>query len=184
MENKTTSPYANWWLSGLFFVEAFFFIPVDPVLMVYCIKDRNRSFFFAAIATISSVLGGIFGYLIGALFWETIGSWLVSWIVSAATFKAACDLYGKYENAAVLIAGFTPVPYKAITLSAGFCRLPIIPFVAYSLISRGARFFLIAGLLKIWGKQVKSFIDRYFNLLVLLFAVLIVASFLLLGCLK
>jgi len=81
-----------------------------------------------------------------------------------------------YQNWAVLIAGFTPLPYKAITISAGFCKLSIIPFIVCSIISRGARFFLIAGALYVWGARIKVFIDRYFNQLVLLFTILVVVS--------
>jgi membrane protein YqaA with SNARE-associated domain len=173
---KTHSPYADSWLAGLFFIEAVFFIPVDPMLILYCIENRKKSFYYAAIATISSVLGGIFGYFIGAVLWNSIGIKLVSWFISKASFYKAVGTYKLYQNWAVLIAGFTPLPYKAITLSAGFCNLPIIPFIMCSFISRGARFFIVAGLLKIFGKQVKHFIDRYFNQLVILFVVLIVVS--------
>lgn len=181
MGSKTASTHADWWLAGLFFIEAVFFIPVDPILILFCVENRKRSFSYATIATISSVLGGVFGYFIGAVLWNSVGALLVSWILSPQTFANAVKQYGLYQNWFVLIAGFTPFPYKAITLSAGFCRLSIIPFITCSLISRGARFFLIAGLLRIWGKQVKDFIDHYFNQLVLLFAVLIIVGFIFLG---
>ena len=181
MGEKVNSPYADVWLAGLFFIEAFFFIPVDPLLILFCIENRNKSIYYAAIATVSSVLGGIFGYVIGAALWGSIGSTLVTWIISQATFDKAVINYRLYQNWAVLIAGFTPLPYKAITLSAGFCKLPIIPFIICSFISRGARFFLIAGALRIWGEHVKDFIDRYFNQLVLLFVVLIIAGMWFLG---
>ena len=177
MGAKTQSPYANIWLAALFFIEAIFFVPVDPILILYSIENRKKSFYYAAIATVSSVLGGIFGYIIGALLWSSVGIKLVSWAISESSFLKAVQTYKLYQNWAVLIAGFTPLPYKAITLSAGFCGLPIIPFAICSLISRGLRFFLIAGLLRIWGAQVKYFIDRYFNQLVVLFVVLVAISF-------
>jgi membrane protein YqaA with SNARE-associated domain len=174
---KIKSPLADVWLAALFFVEAIFFIPVDPLLILYCIQNRKKSFYYASIATISSVLGGFFGYVIGALLWNSMGIKLVSWAISQNSFNNAIAKYKLYQNWAVLVAGFTPLPYKAITLSAGFCRLPIVPFIICSLIARGARFFLIAGLLKIWGEQVRYFIDRYFNQLVLLFVFLLVVGF-------
>lgn len=176
LAKKTHSPYADYWLAGLFFIEAVFFIPVDPMLILYCIENRKKSLYYATIATLSSVLGGIFGYFIGAFLWNSIGIKLVNWFISEVSFYKAVGKYKLYQNWAVLIAGFTPLPYKAITLSAGFCKLPIMPFVICSLISRGSRFFLVAGLLKIFGGQVKHFIDRYFNQLVLLFVVLIIAG--------
>ena len=177
MGQKTKSPHANTWLAGLFFVEAFFFIPVDPLLMLFCIENRKKSLYYATIATISSVVGGVFGYFIGAILWNSVGIKLVSWVISEAAFLKAVNTYKVYQNWAVLFAGFTPLPYKAITLSAGFCSLPIAPFILCSLVARGARFFLVAGILRIWGKQVKDFIDRRFNQLVLLFSVLIIVGF-------
>ncbi len=176
MGAKVHSPYATWWLAGLFFIEAFFFVPVDPLLILYCVENRSRSLWYAAIATVSSVLGGITGYAIGALAWHSIGSTLVSLVISQASFDHAVETYKLYQNYAVLIAGFTPLPYKAITLSAGFCNLPLLPFVVCSFLSRGARFFLVSSLIFVFGKQIKYFIDRFFNQLVVLFTVLVVAS--------
>jgi len=177
MGKKTESPHAKLWLSFLFFIEAVFFIPVDPILILFCIQKPKKSFLYATIATISSVAGGLFGYFIGATLWNSVGIKLVDWAISKATFQKAVLSYKLYQNWAVFIAGFTPLPYKAITLSAGFCKLALLPFVFFSFVSRGARFFLTAGLLSIWGSQVKNFIDRYFNQLILLFVALIVIGF-------
>ena len=177
MGQKAHSKRAIPWLSFLFFIEAFFFIPVDPLLILFCVENNKRSFFYATVATISSVLGGIFGYMIGNLMWQSIGSKLVSWIISEATFNQAVLKYKFYQNWAVLIAGFTPLPYKAVTLSAGFCNLPLAPFIIFSLIARGTRFFLIAGAIKIWGVQIKNFIDKYFNQLALFFVLIIILGF-------
>jgi membrane protein YqaA with SNARE-associated domain len=181
MGEKTKSTYADLWLSGLFFIEAFFFIPVDPLLILFCIENRKKSFYYATVATLSSVAGGLFGYFLGAVLWESIGSSLVKLVISQATFDAAVLQYKHYQNWAVLIAGFTPLPYKAITLSAGFCKLSILPFLVCSLISRGARFFLVSGAIFIWGARIKIFIDRYFNQLVILFTILIIGGCLIVG---
>lgn len=177
MGSKTKSPYADAWLAILFFIEAVFFIPVDPLLILYCIENKKKSFYYAFVATASSVSGGIFGYVLGACLWSTVGGSLVKTVISEASFEKAVATYELYQNWAVLIAGFTPLPYKAITLSAGFCGLPIMPFIICSILSRGARFFLVASLLRIWGTQVKHFIDRYFNQLVLLFVFLLLLCF-------
>ncbi len=177
MGNKVFSKHANIWLGGLFFIEAVFFVPVDPLLVLFCVHNNKKSIKYATIATISSVAGGVFGYAIGSLMWQSVGIKLVSWFISQETFNTAVLKYKLYQNWAVLIAGFTPLPYKAITLSAGFCRLPIIPFILFSFIARGARFFLIALSIRIWGPQIKVFIDRYFNQLVILFTILLIASF-------
>lgn len=160
-----------------FFIESsFFFIPVDPLLILFCIEDKKRSLFFATIATLASVVGGIFGYIIGWLLWDSIGVTLVRWIISEATFARVAGKYTLYQAWAVFIAGFTPVPYKAVTISAGFCKLPLIPFVFYSLISRGLRFFFIAGSIYLWGDHIKVFIEKYFNYLVIAFTIVLVVS--------
>ncbi|MFH1462016.1 MAG: VTT domain-containing protein [bacterium] len=177
MESKVYSKYANIWLGALFFIEAVFFIPVDPLLILFCVTNNKKSIRYATIATVSSVAGGIFGYMIGNIMWQSIGIKLVSWFISEQTFNSAILKYKLYQNWAVLIAGFTPLPYKAITLSAGFCQLPIIPFIFFSFIARGARFFLVASTIRIWGPQIKHFIDRYFNQLVILFTIVLIASF-------
>ena len=177
MGEKVKSPYADYWLGIFFFIEAVFFIPVDPLLILYCIHNRSKSIYYATLATLSSVAGGLFGYFIGASLWNSVGIKLVSWIISESSFNNAVENYKIYQNWAVFIAGFTPIPYKAITISAGFCGLSIVPFITFSLISRGSRFFLLAGTIRIWGKQVKGFIDQYFNQLVVLFVILIILSF-------
>ncbi len=176
MGSKVHTPYAIVWLATLFFIEALFFVPVDPLLVLFCVSNQKKSLRYASIATIFSVLGGIVGYCIGAWAWQSICTQLVSWLISENTFFYLTQKYQLYQNWAVLIAGFTPLPYKAITLSAGFCHLSFIPFVLCSLIARGARFFLIAGMIKIWGIQMKIFIDRYFNQLVVLFSLLVAIS--------
>lgn len=178
MGEKIHSPYADPFLGFLFFIEALFFIPVDPILILYCLEKRKRSFIYAAIATISSVIGGIAGYAIGLTLWQSYGqeilqSRLVSSVITHETFAYIAQKYELYAHWAILIAGFSPIPYKAATLSAGFCKISFIPFLICSIIARGTRFFLIAFTIRIWGKQIKQFIDRYFNLLVTLSLIII-----------
>lgn len=171
------TPYATPVLILMFFIEAtIFFIPVDPLLILYCLEHRSKTMYYATVATLSSVVGGVFGYLIGFTLWQTIGQLIVTFIISPTTFAKVVHWFTHYENAAVLIAGFTPIPYKAVTIGAGFCKLPIIPFITYSIIARGARFFLLAGIIRLWGDQIKEYIDRYFNLLVVLFVSVVLGS--------
>lgn len=174
MGSKVGSKHADAWLAILFFIEAsFFIIPVDPLLILYCISHVKRSLYYAGLATVASVAGGVFGYAIGAVMWQSVGMTLVKWLISEQVFYDIVAKYKLYEHWAVLIAGFTPVPFKAVTISAGFCKLPLLPFIGYSFIARGARFFLIAGAIRIWGPHIKIFIDKYFNQLVVLFALIV-----------
>ena len=168
--------YATPLLAVLFFIEAIFFVPVDPLLILFCLENRKKAIWFATVATIASVLGGILGYFIGFKFWDIFGKKLISFITTEQTFNHIKDQYAIYEVWAVLIAGFTPLPYKAVTLTAGFCKLPLIPFIFCSFIARGARFFAVAIVIKIWGTSIKKFIDKYFNMLALLFMLLVVIA--------
>lgn len=180
MGSRVYSRYADITLGILFYLEAIFFIPTDPMLIIYCIERRDKAYYYATIATISSVLGGLTGYFIGYWFWHTMGQQIihhpmVSYIMTPDTFTHLCGLYKKYEALAILAAAFTPIPYKAATLTAGFCNLSLMPFIVASLIGRGARFYLYAITISIWGKQIKQYIDRYFNLLVVCAMIVIAA---------
>lgn len=178
MGTQVYSPHANLFLGVLFYLEAIFFLPTDPVLVLYCIERQNKAYRYAAIATFASVLGGVTGYFIGLFLWNHFGqaiihNSIINYIVSPSTFTYLSEQYQHYDWIAILIAGFTPIPYKAATLTAGFFKLAFIPFVFCSIIARGARFFLLAGTIKLFGPQMKKSIDRYFNIMVILTMVVI-----------
>lgn len=169
-------------MAALFFSEAIFFpVPIDPLLILACLKNQSKSFYYGLIATIASVLGGIAAYYIGAFLWDTVGLKIVNTFSSPQAFKNVCYKLERYEAWAVLIAGFTPFPYKAITLITGFCRVPVGPFIFFSLLSRGARFMLIAALAKRYGVKVQHYIDRYGTILLILFTLICIMSFSSLG---
>jgi membrane protein YqaA with SNARE-associated domain len=178
MGNKVHSPHANIVLGILFYIEALFFLPTDPILILYCLYNRKKSLLYATIATVCSVAGGITGYWLGFALWsyagqEILDNRFISYILPYATFDYLRMLYQKYQNWAILIASFTPIPYKAATLSAGFCNLAFIPFVLCSIIGRGGRFYVLAIIIRIWGKPIKNYIDRYFNTLALFCALFV-----------
>ena len=170
------SPYGDFILAAFFFIEAIFFFPSDPLLILFCIERQKKSLYYATVATFASVLGGIAGYYIGLSVWEVIGQRLVTIFSTQETFNHLCVQYKLYQNWAVLIAGFTPLPYKLVTLTAGFCKLPLLPFIVCSFIARGARFYLVAGIIYIWGATIKEYIDKYFNTLVFAFLLLVVLT--------
>src|SRR5579859_3441317 len=121
-------------LALLSFLESIIFPPVAPVLILYCIENRRKAFLYATITTVFSVAGGVASYYIGFALWETVGHRLVSWVTTPQSFNDLVALYKKYESIAVLIGSFTPVPYKALGLTAGFCTLSLSSFIIYSLI--------------------------------------------------
>jgi membrane protein YqaA with SNARE-associated domain len=174
------TPYGLTALVLLCFAEASFFpIPPDPLIMALCLGAPARSFRFAAWATGASVVGGIAGYLLGWGAWALVDDFFFTWVpgVTPEAFASVQGLYLKYDFWAVFLAGLTPLPYKVFTLSAGAFAVNFPIFVVASVLSRGLRFFLVAGLIWKFGPPVSRFIDRYFNLLTLVFGVLLVLGF-------
>ncbi len=170
------TPYAEPGLALLSFLESLIFPPVAPVLILFCVENRPRAYRYAAIATICSVIGGVVAFYIGFALWETVGQQLVKAITTPETFNQVVTQFKQYQTLAVLIGSFTPVPYKLLGVTAGFCQLSLVGFITYSLIGRAARYFLLALALNYWGVEIKSIIDRWFYQLVLLFVVFVAAG--------
>lgn len=160
--------------------SSFFPIPPDPLLVALCLGAPKRSLRFAAVATAASVVGGIIGYGIGAGAWSVVEGWFYAYVpgVSPEAFAQVQGFYDQYDFWAVFLAGLTPIPYKVFTLSAGVFNINFGVFVLASVLSRGLRFFAVAGLIYRFGPPIARFIDRYFDLLAWAFAVLLVGGFL------
>lgn len=158
--------------------SSFFFVPPDVLLIALSVGRPKRSFHFAAICTIGSVLGGLIGYFIGYQLFELIGRPILDFYGAHEAFARVGGLYRQNLVAALGIAGFTPIPYKVFTIAAGAFSIPLIPFVVISTISRGARFFLVGGLIRIWGAEIRDFIDRYLNILTVVLVVAVIMGFL------
>ncbi len=175
------SPYGSAALFVLALIEAsFFLIPPDVLLIALCVGQPRRSLYFAALCTVGSVLGGVLGYLIGYQLYEIVGRPIIEFYNAQAAFQRVGDLYRANLVLALGTAGFTPIPYKVFTIAAGAFAVPFVPFIMISAVSRGARFFIVAGMIRIWGPKIRSFIDRYFNLLTLVFVVALITGFLVL----
>ena len=173
-------PHGVWILFLLAVAESSFFpIPPDVFLIVLAIATPKRAFRYAAICSVGSVLGGMLGYGLGLVFMDSVGYRIIDWYGLADKFHVAQELYRQYDAWAVGVAGFTPIPYKLFTISAGAFRIDFVTFVLASVISRSARFFLVAGFIYRFGAPVRYFIERYFNLLTIAFFVLLVLGYLL-----
>jgi len=175
------SPYGAWALFTLAFAESSFFpIPPDVLLIALCLGARKTWFRYALICSVGSVLGGLAGYAIGALAMDTVGIPIIEFYGVMEKKAIVEQSFEEHGFGIVFLAGFTPIPYKVITIAAGAFDLSLGPFVGASLVSRSARFFLVAGMLRIFGAPIKIFIDRWFNLLTIVFSVLLIGGFILL----
>ena len=141
------------------------------------LADKARAFRFAMITTIGSVLGGVLGYYIGLAFFDLVGRAIVEFYGLSSQIEVAKETYHKYGAEIVFVAGFTPIPYKVFTIASGLVSLSLPVFIIASVISRGARFFLIAGLLYWFGPMIRAFIERYLGALTIAFSVLLVGGF-------
>lgn len=177
MGTQAQTPHAAVLLAVCSFLESLIFPPVAPLFILCCLENRKRSYWFAAITTLCSVLGGVVAFYLGAFMWATIGQQLVAWVTSPATFAHLVAQYKQYQAVAVLVGAFAPVPYRLVGLTAGFCKLSLVSFVVCSLIARGARYFLLAAALNRWGVEIKQIIDRWFYQLVVTFVALIGIGF-------
>ncbi|SDG13772.1 YqaA family protein [Pelagibacterium luteolum] len=175
MAASRKAPYA---LAGVSFAESSFFpIPPDVMLIPMVVADRKSAFWNAALCTVFSVLGGIFGYLIGMYLFEPLARPIIEFYHYDAAFEQLQAWFADYGLLIVFIAGFTPVPYKVFTIASGFAGLALPVFILGSVISRGARFFLVATLLYFFGPAIREFIEKRLGLMTLVFTVLLVGGF-------
>jgi len=174
------TPYAVPALFALAFIESSFFpVPPDVLLIALALGLPKKALRYAAICTIGSVAGGICGYAIGLKLMDMIGMPILNFYGYGAVekYEYVQAFYMKYDAWAVGMAAFTPIPYKVFTIAAGAFKINFPVFVMASIAGRGGRFFLIAGIIYIFGPIVKDFIDRYFNLLTFVFFALLVGGF-------
>ena len=172
-------PGGTWALFGIAVAESSFFpIPPDVLLIPLALGNVKRSFWFAAVCTAGSVLGAMLGYLVGSTLFVAIGQPILDLYGYVDKFEAVGRLYDANLLLTLGTAGFTPIPFKVFTIAAGAFSVSFPAFVAISAASRAGRFFLVAGLIRVFGDRIRGFIDRYFNLLSILFVLLIIAGFL------
>ena len=177
------TPYGGPALFLLALVESSIFpVPPDVLLIALCIALPSRAWRFALLASAGSVLGGLIGYGIGWGAWSFVDTFFFGYIpgFTPAVFERVQGLFAEYDFWVVFTAGFTPIPYKVITIGSGVFNINLPVFLVASVISRSLRFFLVAWLLHRYGSGMREFIDRYFNLLSIIFVLLLLGGFLLL----
>lgn len=172
------SPRAPQALAAVSFAESSFFpVPPDVMLVPMTMAQPKKAWTYAAICTVASVLGGIVGYLIGALLYDTVGAWLIRLYGYGDKMDAFRALYQQHGHWIILIKGFTPIPFKLITIASGLAGYDFLMFVLLSIITRGARFFLVAGVMNRFGAPIRRFIEDNLTLVGIVTVIAIVGGF-------
>jgi membrane protein YqaA with SNARE-associated domain len=170
-------PYATWLLGIVSFVESSFFpVPPDAMLIPMALARPERAWYYATVCTITSVAGGVLGYLIGAALYDPIGLWLLRFYGLTDKVEAFRDAYAQWGTWIILIKGVTPIPYKLVTIASGFAGYSFLMFVLLSFVARGMRFYLVAFLLNRYGPQARAVIEERLGFWVTIAAVLLVGG--------
>src|SRR5271170_2559323 len=171
-------PHAAWILGAVSFAESSFFpVPPDIMLIPMTLARPERAWFFATVCTLTSVAGGLFGYFIGAVLYDTAGQWLIALYGYGDKVEAFRAAYAQYGSLIILLKGLTPIPYKIVTITSGFAGFNFFLFVILSVITRGARFFLLAFLLNRYGARARGIIEKRLGLWAAVSAAAIVVGF-------
>ncbi len=175
---KAAHPKAEWWLAGFAFVESSFFpIPPHPLLGLMCLAEPKKAIRFALICTVASVLGGLFGYMIGYFLYEAVGVWLIGALGLTESFPIAACYIREQGGVAVFLAAGTPIPFKLMTITAGFIEMNLATFVLAAIAGRALIFMVVGVLFQIFGAPIKQIIDEYLGTVTTIFVVLVVAGF-------
>jgi membrane protein YqaA with SNARE-associated domain len=171
-------PHAAWILSGVAFAESSFFpAPPDVMLIPMALARPDRAYYFAGLCTVASVVGGLFGYFIGAELYATVGQWLINLYGYGDKMEVFRDAYAHYGAWIILLKGLTPIPYKLVTITSGFAGFNLGLFIILSIITRGARFFLLAFLLNRYGERARHVIEERLGLWTAIFLAVLVIGF-------
>ena len=166
------------WMAVISFCESSFFpIPPDVMVVPMVLARRQQAYLIATVCTVASVLGGILGYAIGMFLYDSVGQWLIRVYGMAEGIEGFRETYREWGAWIILIKGFTPIPFKLVTIASGIAAFSFPLFVAASVVTRGARFFLIAWLLRRYGAPMQEFIERRLTLVGWTFLVLLVGGF-------
>jgi len=171
-------PYAVWIIGAVSFAESSCFpVPPDVMLVPMSLARPRRAWVYALVCTLTSVAGGILGYAIGALLYDSLGQWLITLYHLGGKVDLFREQYAKWGAWVILLKGLTPIPYKLVTITSGFAGYSLPLFVLFSLITRGARFFLVALVLNRYGDVIREQIEKRLTLWVTAFAILLIAGF-------
>jgi len=164
---KAHSPRAPFWVALLFGLELVLLIPLDAVLMFFCLQKRSRTLLYVFIAALFSVVSGVMGYLVGCFLWDLVGSYVVPYLISPAFFAKISSHFQMHESLAVFFGALLPFPLKALSLTAGVFKLNLPAFIGYIAAARLVRFLFVGGAMFFGGEPVQRFVERNFSKILL-----------------
>lgn len=171
-------PYAAWLLGAISFAESSFFpVPPDVMLVPMSLARPDRAYYYATVCTITSVAGGVLGYFIGLLLYDSLGQWIIQFYGQGDTVESFRNAYRDYGVWIILLKGLTPIPFKVVTITAGFAAFSLPLFILLSAVTRGARFFIVAFVLHRYGPQAREIIEKRLGFWLVVSLVTIVAGF-------
>jgi len=171
-------PYALWIMGAVSFAESSFFpVPPDVMLIPMSLARPQRAWLYAMVCTVTSVLGGIVGYAIGALLFDSVGQWLIQVYGLGGKVDAFRASYAEWGAVIILLKGLTPIPYKLVTITSGFAGYNLLLFILCSIVARGGRFFIVAILLNRYGDWIRVRIEKHLGLVVAIGAAVLVLGF-------
>src|SRR5438552_5483908 len=171
-------PYALWIMGAVAFAESSFFpVPPDVMLIPMSLARPERAWLYASICTATSVLGGMLGYAIGALLYDSVGHWLIQFYGLAGKVESFRASYAEWGAVIILVKGLTPIPYKLVTITSGFAGYNLVLFILCSIVARGGRFFVLAVLLNRYGDVIRKELEKRLTTYVVIGAIVLVAGF-------
>jgi membrane protein YqaA with SNARE-associated domain len=171
-------PHASWIMGAVSFVESSVFpVPPDVMLIPLCLARPDRAYFYATVCTVTSVAGGVLGYVIGAYLYDSVGLWLMQLYGYGDNIEAFRQAYAEWGAWIIVLKGMTPIPYKIVTIASGFAAYPIIPFIFLSFIARGMRFYLVAFLLHRYGPRAREIIEKRLGFWTTVGALIVIVGF-------
>jgi membrane protein YqaA with SNARE-associated domain len=171
-------PHASWIMGAVSFVESSFFpVPPDVMLIPLSLARPDRAYFYATLCTVTSVAGGVLGYVIGAYLYDSVGLWLMQIYGYGDKIEAFREAYAEWGAWIIVLKGMTPIPYKIVTIASGFAAYPILPFILLSFIARGMRFYLVAFLLHRYGPRAREIIEKRLGFWTTVGALVVIVGF-------
>ncbi len=174
---KANSPHANLWLGALFFLELFLFLPLDAILVFFCLQNRRKTLLYGTVAAVASTLSGLMGYAVGFFLWDLVGSYVVPHLISISLFTSISSHLQNHEGLAIFVGAFAPLPMKVISITSGVFHLSLPSYVLYFLAARLCRFFLIGGAMCLWGEKGKQFLERHFHRVIVVIGAKVAVAF-------